>query len=290
MERKKLELNDKSNDTPEADVCATEDASEKLLEERGTRGIVWVSLAFSAINSGGWSGSRRWPVRQRTSSGLDQLFGRRGELRGLVEDSNLSHRTSVHKAVGGGRVADLLLWRRWCSGAMLLVSATTMYYLFEIAGYDFLPFVANVLLLFVVILFFWAKSASLLNRPLPPIPNMEISERTIGMVSDELHGWINCVLAIAHDITIGRNLKLFIKVAVGLWFVSFIGSLVNFLTLVYIGVIFILSVPLVYDKFQHQIDEKLSVADRTIQEQFRKIDETVLSRLPFFSNKEKKMQ
>ncbi|KAE8661547.1 Reticulon family protein isoform 2 [Hibiscus syriacus] len=133
---------------------------------------------------------------------------------------------------------------------MLLVSATTMYYLFEIAGYDFLPFVANVLLLFVVILFFWAKSASLLNRPLPPIPNMEISERTIGMVSDELHGWINCVLAIAHDITIGCC-----------WLV-----------------------------FQHQIDEKLSVADRTIQEQFRKIDETVLSRLPFFSNKEKKMQ
>ncbi|KAE8707234.1 PRKR-interacting protein 1-like [Hibiscus syriacus] len=54
-------------------------------------------------------------------------------------DSNLSHRTSVHKALGGGRVADLLLWRRWCGGAMLLVSATTMYYLFEIAGYDFLP-------------------------------------------------------------------------------------------------------------------------------------------------------
>ncbi|KAE8674295.1 Reticulon-like protein B11 [Hibiscus syriacus] len=88
-------------------------------------------------------------------------------------DSNLSIRTSVHKALGGGRVADLLLWRRWCGGAMMLVSATTMYYLFEIAGYNFLPFVANVLLLFVVILFFWAKSASLLNRPLPPIPDME---------------------------------------------------------------------------------------------------------------------
>ncbi|KAK8636457.1 hypothetical protein V6N13_124203 [Hibiscus sabdariffa] len=163
-------------------------------------------------------------------------------------DSNVSLRTSVHKAFGGGRVADVILWRRWCGGAMVLVSATTMWYLFEIAGYNFLSFMANVLLLHVVILFFWAKSASLLNRPLPPIPNMEISERTIGMVSDELHGCINCVLAIAHDITIGRNLKLFIKVSVGLWFVSFIGSLVNFLTLVYIGVILLLSVPAVYEK------------------------------------------
>ncbi|GMI78772.1 reticulon-like B 10 [Hibiscus trionum] len=205
-------------------------------------------------------------------------------------DSNLSHHTSVHKALGGGRVADVLLWRRWGGGAMLLVWATTMWYLFEIAGYNFLSFVANVLLLNVVILFFWAKSASLLNRPLPPIPNMEISERTIGMVSDELHGWINGVLAVAHDITIGRNFKLFIKVSVGLWFVSFIGSLINFLTLLYIGVILILSVPFVYEKYQHQINEKLSVTDRTIQAQFRKIDEKVFSKLPFSSNKEKKMQ
>ncbi|KAK8586257.1 hypothetical protein V6N13_130777 [Hibiscus sabdariffa] len=150
-------------------------------------------------------------------------------------DSSLSHRTPVHKALGGGRVADVLLWRKWCGGAVMLVSATTMWYLFEIAGYNFLTFVANVLLILAVILFFWAKSASLLNRPLPPIPNMEISERTVVMISDELHVWINCVLAIAHGITIGRNLKLFIKVAVGLWFLSFIGSIFNFLTLVYIG-------------------------------------------------------
>ncbi|MBA0655170.1 hypothetical protein Goklo_007684, partial [Gossypium klotzschianum] len=224
-------------------------------------------------------------------------------------DSSLALGTSVHKALGGGSVADVLLWRKWRGGAVMLVSATTMWYLFEVAGYNFLTFVANVLLLLIVILFLWAKSASLLNRtmhddfleengsdsaficrPLPPIPNMEISERTIGIVADELQVWLNCVLSIAHDITIGRNLKVFLKVALSLWFVSFIGSLFNFLTLVYIGVILILSVPLVYEKYQPHIDEKLSVAHRVFQEQCRKLDETVLSKLPLPSNKEKKMQ
>ncbi|MBA0591706.1 hypothetical protein Gorai_008709, partial [Gossypium raimondii] len=205
-------------------------------------------------------------------------------------DSSLALGTSVHKALGGGSVADVLLWRKWRGGAVMLVSATTMWYLFEVAGYNFLTFVANVLLLLIVILFLWAKSASLLNRPLPPIPNMEISERTIGIVADELQIWLNCVLSIAHDITIGRNLKVFLKVALSLWFVSFIGSLFNFLTLVYIGVILILSVPLVYEKYQPHIDEKLSVAHRVFQEQCRKLDETVLSKLPLPSNKEKKMQ
>ena len=61
-------------------------------------------------------------------------------------------------------VADVLLWKKWCGGVVMLTSATALWYLFERAGYNFLSFVANVLLLLVIILFFWAKSASLLNR------------------------------------------------------------------------------------------------------------------------------
>lgn len=61
-------------------------------------------------------------------------------------------------------VADVLLWRKRCGSIFLLVSSTSLWLLFERAGYNPLSFVANVLLLLVIILFFWAKSASLLNR------------------------------------------------------------------------------------------------------------------------------
>lgn len=61
-------------------------------------------------------------------------------------------------------VADVLLWKKWSVGIVLLISATALWLLFERAGYNPLSFAANVLLLLVVILFFWAKSASLLNR------------------------------------------------------------------------------------------------------------------------------
>lgn len=61
-------------------------------------------------------------------------------------------------------VADLLLWRRWGGGIIVLASATAMWFLFEKAGYNLLSFGSNVLLLLVTILFLWAKSASLLNR------------------------------------------------------------------------------------------------------------------------------
>lgn len=61
-------------------------------------------------------------------------------------------------------VADVLLWRRQCASVTLLVSSTVLWFLFERAGYNLLSFIANVMLLLVVILFFWGKSASLLNR------------------------------------------------------------------------------------------------------------------------------
>ena len=67
-------------------------------------------------------------------------------------------------------VADVLLWKNWCGGVAVLVSATALWYLFERAGYNFLSFVANVILLLVVILFLWAKSARLLNRYLTSLP------------------------------------------------------------------------------------------------------------------------
>jgi len=171
-----------------------------------------------------------------------------------------------------------------------LVSATTLWCLFEVAGYNTLSFVANVLLLLVVILFFWAKSASLLNRPLPPIPDLEISEEFVAKAAGAMQVWINPALSIACDIAVGRNLKLFLKVAIGLWIASFIGGLFNFITLVFIGVLLSLSVPVVYDKFQDHIDEQLCVVLGILQMQYRKIDDNLLKKIPISLNKEKKTQ
>jgi reticulon-3 len=63
-----------------------------------------------------------------------------------------------------GPVADVLLWRRRNAGAAAATGATAAWLVFERAGYSLLSVLANSLLLLVAILFFWAKSASLLNR------------------------------------------------------------------------------------------------------------------------------
>jgi len=48
----------------------------------------------------------------------------------------------------------------------------------------------------------------LCHRPLPPLPDLEISEKTIAKLSDVLQIWLNQALSVAHDIAINRNLFL----------------------------------------------------------------------------------
>ncbi|KAL1544301.1 reticulon-like protein B11 [Salvia divinorum] len=198
-----------------------------------------------------------------------------------------SHRSSVHRALSGGAVAEVILWRKWTRSAAFLMGSTALWFLFEMAGYNLLSFMSNVLLLLIVILFCWAKSASILNRPLPPLPNLEISEETSVKAADEMQVWVNYALSIAHDIAIGGNWRVFLKVATLLWVISYIGSFFNFLTLIYICVLVSLSLPVLYDKYQSPIDDKLSVAYNIARIQYDKIYSLVLQKIPLPLKKEK---
>ncbi|KAJ3678421.1 hypothetical protein LUZ60_002224 [Juncus effusus] len=178
----------------------------------------------------------------------------------MATSSGVGSRRSVHQSLGGGAVADVLLWRKRNLSIATAVGSTVVWALFEKAGYNFLSVMANALLLLVCILFFWAKSASLLNRPLPPLPNLEVSDAFVEKASSGARKWVNRALTVAHNIAIKRDRNLFLLVIVVLWFVSNIGSFFNFLTLLYIGVLVSLVVPAVYEKHQDQVDEKLGLA------------------------------
>ncbi|TVU16507.1 hypothetical protein EJB05_40076 [Eragrostis curvula] len=192
---------------------------------------------------------------------------------------------SLHALLGGGAVADVLLWRRRNASVAAVVGATAVWFIFERAGYSFLSVLSNALLLLVAILFFWAKSASLLNRPLPPLPNLEVSDAVVEKTADHAVVWINRLLAVGHDIAIKRDRKVFIQVILILWVISYVGMLFNFLTLIYIGVILSLLIPPLYERYQDHVDEKLGLAHSVLS---RHLD-TIISRAGQ-SNKQKKTE
>ncbi|KAG7536714.1 Reticulon [Arabidopsis suecica] len=166
-----------------------------------------------------------WDVRR--TKRLETILGLVREIATMEE--------SVHQSIRFGSVADLIMWKNRRGGFLLLGSTTLLWFLFEKYGYSFFPFVVNTQLLLVVILFLWAKSAILFNRPMPQLPNLEISEASVFMVADTLRVWINTALAVAREIYMGRNAKQLFRVSVVLWTVSFVGNFLNFLTILYLG-------------------------------------------------------
>lgn len=183
-------------------------------------------------------------------------------------------------------MADVLLWRNRTAAISVTAGATAFWILFNFVGYSVLSLIANSLLLLVSIIFFWAKAATLLNRPLPPIPNLEISNEVVEKVAERVRVWINRVLAVARDIGIGRNRRVFLRVILVLWVISYVGSLFSLYTLVYFGVVLLLTVPALYDKNQDHVDEKLDLLHKELLKYYG----DALSRSGVQTNKERKRQ
>lgn len=49
-------------------------------------------------------------------------------------------------------------------------------------------------------------------RPLPPIPDMDISEESVLVVADEMRVWVNKALATMHEIAVDGNLRTLVLV------------------------------------------------------------------------------
>ncbi|MQL95838.1 hypothetical protein Taro_028505 [Colocasia esculenta] len=160
----------------------------------------------------------------------------------------------------GLTVADVMLWRRRDLTVGILLGMLAAWIVFEKSGYTLLSLAGSVLLLLISILFVWAKSAAILGRPPPPMPEFHLSEETIKEASAFIHSHVNAILSSWHDITHGKDSKLFYKVAAFLWLISVIGSWTDFLTLGYTSLLIMLTVPALYERYEEYVDDYLVIS------------------------------
>eukprot|EP01018_Ginkgo_biloba_P000587 Gb_10741 [translate_table: standard] len=207
------------------------------------------------------------------SSSVNRLFGRQ---------------KPVHKLFGGGKSADVLLWRNKQISAGVLAGATVIWLLFEWLGYYLLTLICHVLILGMAILFLWSNASAFINKSPPHIPQISFSEELFQNVASALRFEINRCFAVLHDVASGRDLKKFLMVVAGLWILSVIGSWANFLTLFYIAFVFAHTVPVLYEKYEDQVDSFAHKAMDEMKKHYRTFDAKVLSKIPRGPLKDKK--
>ncbi|ESR49151.1 reticulon-like protein B16 [Citrus sinensis] len=200
----------------------------------------------------------------------------------------LNRHGTVHQFMGGGRTADVLLWKRRRVSFGVIVVATVAWLIFERSGLPFLSVCSDVLLLLIVLMFFRANFAAFRNnRQLESLPELEVSEEMVNNAAASFRVKINYLLLMAHDITVGKDFRLFFQVVAYLWLLSAIGSYFSFFTLAYIGTLLSITVPALYSRFEARVDRYCGMIHKSISQHYKVVDENVISRIPRTLSKDK---
>ncbi|KAL4572309.1 hypothetical protein LXL04_019081 [Taraxacum kok-saghyz] len=200
---------------------------------------------------------------KQSVSGRRHLFGRRKPL---------------HAALGSAKTADILLWRQKQMSGAIIVSATVIWLLFERIGYHLIPFLCHFLILALAILFLWSNLSSFVNKSPPNFPDIRLSQEMSEFIALFLKDQINQASLYLRQMTTGKDLKRFMSVILTLWIVSVIGGWFEFLTLVYILFVLMLTTPILYERNEDLVDAYGEKAGEELMKLLEKVP------LPFFKN------
>lgn len=204
-------------------------------------------------------------------------------------DRLFNRQRAVHEVLGGGLVADVILWRSKKLTWGILVVTLAAWIVFEVSGYTLLSLSSSVLLLLTTILFLWAKSAAILNRPPPPLPEMHISEDMMNDVVAIARTHINALLLVFQDVALGKDTWMFFKFALSLFLISVVGSLTDFLTLGYTSLVVILAVPALYEKYEEHFDKYVMAGYGSAVQFYSKLTEGCISKVQQWIAEQKKL-
>ncbi|XP_059443342.1 reticulon-like protein B2 [Corylus avellana] len=186
----------------------------------------------------------------------------------------------VHNVLGGGKPADVFLWRNKKISAGVLGGATALWILFELLEYHLLTLVCHILILVLAVLFLWSNASTFINKSPPRIPEFHIPEDPVLQIAAAVRIEINRAFGVLRDIASGRDLKKFLSVIAGLWILSVVGHWCNFLTLFYIAFVLLHTVPVLYEKYEGHVDAFAEKAHGEIKKQYVVFDSKVLSKIP----------
>ncbi|KAL6572345.1 hypothetical protein OROMI_013303 [Orobanche minor] len=141
----------------------------------------------------------------------------------------------VHSALGGGKPADVILWRNKQISAALLAGSTVIWLLFEWIGYKLIPFICHSLILSLASLFLWSNLSFFINKSPINLPEIALPEDICTKIALSLKDRSNQAIGFLWGVASGKDVKNLLSAILALWFLSVVGSWFDFLTIVYIS-------------------------------------------------------
>ncbi|KAK2983451.1 hypothetical protein RJ640_026734 [Escallonia rubra] len=189
----------------------------------------------------------------------------------------------VHHLLGGGKPADVLLWRNKKMSASVLAGATAVWVLFEWLNYHFLTLLCLALVVGMLAQFVWSNASGVINsdnRSPSKVPRLVLPDELFVNIAISIGSEVNRALGFLQDVACGGKIKQLLVVVLSLWGAAIIGSWCNFLTVLYIGFLAAHTLPAFYERYEDQVDSFADSVLGQLQHHYRKLDTGVLSKIP----------
>ncbi|RWR85528.1 reticulon-like protein B2 [Cinnamomum micranthum f. kanehirae] len=194
----------------------------------------------------------------------------------------------LHSIFGGGKVADIILWKNKHLSGAILAAATVVWFMFEVVEYNFLTLLCYISITTMLAIFIWCNAAPLLNRPAPKIPEVILSESHFKEVALAFHRKLHVFITILYDIARGEDLKHFLLAIGSLWILSVVGSSFSTISLLYSVFLCIQILPLMYERYEDEVEYTVKKGKRNLKKLYKHVDSNVLGKIPRAEVKDKK--
>ncbi|WOL11718.1 phytochrome-associated serine/threonine-protein phosphatase [Canna indica] len=192
----------------------------------------------------------------------------------LATTERRSHsRRPLHNILGGGKVADVLLWRDKHLSARILACETLIWFLFEVVEYHFLTLMCHIFITVMLLLFMWSNVTALIDRTYSPkIPEIILSEHAFREFALTFRTKLRQFTSILLDIACGKDLKLFLLAIASLWMVSLVGSYCSSLSLLYLVLLCLHTLPALYERYKDEVNHLATRGSHDLETLYNKID------------------
>lgn len=194
--------------------------------------------------------------------------------------------SKVNAALGGGAVANVLLWKDGKRSAAVFFGLLTILYFFYSSRATLMSALTyNLCVVFIALFTLNFLPDPLFSISLPKIPPslFEISEESANVVAHQFRSHWNCACSLLERIVVQRDRTLFLKVVVALRVVKFFGRF-SFQSLLFMCVFAAFTGPYMYEQNESEFDKLCALAFETFDSYYglvaSKLPENLRGRLP----------
>ncbi|CAM0882195.1 unnamed protein product [Alopecurus aequalis] len=187
---------------------------------------------------------------------------------------------SIHRLLGGGKAADVMLWKNGNLSVGVLVGATLIWFLFDVVEYNIVPLLCQIAIFAMLVIFIASNAAPLFDREPPRIPHVVISEHAFREMAMTIRYKLANAVSLLYDIACGKDLKKFLLVVGPLLVLSVIGGSCSFTSLLYLGFLCAHTLPVLYQQYETEVDHLVARGGDDIKKFYEKIDSNFLNKIP----------